>query len=155
MAVSGNAVLARGAGGDPSTTNNVMELTGAIKGLEWVLANRKDEWLVELVSDSQYTLGMANGAWNPSANLELVATLKGLYEKTRCWRARWVPGHTGDTYNEQCDKMAKAEKEKIKAQAKAEAIQKMLLESKAASEVGRSVDQLDRQSLQSSKLPGS
>ncbi|WNM70135.1 ribonuclease H [Myxococcus phage Mx1] len=110
-------VLASGYGGSSSTTNNVMELTGAIKGLEALKVLKStgvvaDHELCELVSDSQYTLNMANGGWMPNANLELVEEIQVLagdtlsLDKAGVPRTRWVPGHTGNTWNERCDKDA-------------------------------------------------
>lgn len=116
-------------GGDPSTTNNRMELTGAIKGLETLDALIREHALldqppfgqvVELVSDSQYTLGMASGAMSPSMgpdgvrkNGDLVDRIRELADRLLTKgsdgkpRTRWVRGHDGDTYNERCDSLAK------------------------------------------------
>lgn len=112
--------LATNLGGSPSTTNNIMELTGAIEGLKsYALMKIRGEipdGLVELVSDSQYVLGCASGEWNPTQNLDLV---KPLIELTKLIkpRLRWVRGHQGDTWNERCDSLAKkakaTEKQKI------------------------------------------
>jgi ribonuclease HI len=119
---SGEQVLAAGYGGDPSTTNNRMELTGAIKGLEAVSTMYLPSWqVVELVSDSQYTLGMANGSYSPSTdaqgnrkNGDLVDRLQELARKylsrddeTGRPRTRWVRGHDGDVFNTRCDSLAK------------------------------------------------
>lgn len=101
----GDKVLAWGYGGSPSTTNNLMELEGAIQGMEAFL-RLGASGLVELVSDSQYTLGMASGAWNASKNLESVGRARELAKKVGC-RFRWVPGHEGETWNEYCDQLAK------------------------------------------------
>lgn len=115
------AVIAAGYGGDPSTTNNRMELTGAIKGLEALSQHINFKGHnVELVSDSQYTLGMANGSYSPSMdangqrkNGDLVSRLQELSQKYLSKAlsgrplTRWVRGHEGDTYNERCDSLAK------------------------------------------------
>jgi ribonuclease HI len=131
--VIGDQVVAQGCGGDPDTTNNRMELMGAIAGLEFVQSKR-DSWfkgmMVELVSDSQYTLGMANGAWKASSNTDLVERIRGLYDSVGVWRTRWVPGHTGDKYNEMCDKLAKGEKQLIVDALKAEKEQALTLDLK-------------------------
>lgn len=108
-------------GGDPCTTNNKMELTAAIRGLQalsTMYVPRRE--LVELVADSQYTLGMASGRMSPGmgkdgrpTNGELVARLQKLAQE---WLGkapdgrpltRWVPGHAGDTWNERADSLAK------------------------------------------------
>lgn len=121
--VKGDEYLATGYGGDPCTSNNKMELTAAIQGIKrYVELKNMPEFegqLVELVSDSQYTLGMASGQWNAQTNQELVEELVKLF-KDNCTRARWVPGHTGDKWNEECDRQAKIGKEEAKLQVKQE-----------------------------------
>lgn len=106
--VRGDTVLAWSYGGSPRTTNNLMEMEGAIQGLTTALdldlIGRGEP--IELVSDSQYALGIANGAYTPSKNLEKAAQLIDLAAKVRC-RFRWVRGHQGDIFNEHCDKLAK------------------------------------------------
>lgn len=112
LIVRGDKIIAWGYGGSPSTTNNLMEMEGAIQGMEAAieLGLHTDPELIELVSDSQYTLGMATGAMSPSKNLEVVERLKALYMQV-VKRARWVRGHTGEKYNEQCDELAKQGKD--------------------------------------------
>lgn len=120
-----------GYGGEPQTTNNIMELTAIHKGLEWLTTANIRE--IEVISDSQYCLGILSGKFKPAANLELVKAATDT--KNKCifngvsieWR--WTPGHSGDFWNEMCDRLAKAEKEKLKAIA-AEASSKMRLSRK-------------------------
>ena len=98
-------------GGDPKTTNNCMELQGAIEGLKALLANNLvGTEPVELVSDSQYVLGLASGDYKPKKNVALACELRRLAIKTGV-TMRWVRGHMGDTYNEMCDVLAKKGKE--------------------------------------------
>jgi ribonuclease HI len=94
-------------GGDVLTTNNVMELTGCIRGLEAVVASGLQSLghIIELVSDSQYALGMASGLWNATKNVALVEQLKKLVADNGV-RLRWVRGHNGDVWNERCDSLA-------------------------------------------------
>ena len=105
-----------GYGGDPSTTNNVMELTGAIMGLRWVdgpFRKRLEKYAdarVVLVSDSQYVLGLADGSNSPKKNLALADELFDLATRLSV-ATRWVRGHTGDPWNERCDRLAKRGKE--------------------------------------------
>lgn len=120
-------VVAAGYGGFASGTNNQAELTGAIEGMKALLILRhrgilpKTE-LAELVSDSQYTLGTACGAYNASSNIELagiavkLAVTAGITCRTPHFHKsnnynhkcgfRWVRGHTGNTWNERCDSLA-------------------------------------------------
>jgi ribonuclease HI len=128
-------VLVANYGGEAVATNNTMELTAALEGIRSAQALielgkiQKNE-VVELVSDSQYALNMANGGWTPSRDSEgnvkngdLISALQAVaktvltpdpWDKDRP-RTRWVPGHTGDTWNERCDKLAKQGKEEAKA----------------------------------------
>ena len=101
-------------GADPATTNNRMELTGAIKGLEAVKKPSK----VILYTDSTYVrngimkwvTGWQNNGWltkdkKPVKNSELWRELV-----EQCARHdvewRWVKGHAGDHYNEIADQLA-------------------------------------------------
>lgn len=110
-------------GGSPSTTNNVMELTAALRGLMGYVQLRNQNKIpadaVELVSDSQYVLGCASGKWSPTKNLWLVNDIINLVKLIQP-QLRWVRGHTGDTWNERCDSLAHraklAEKRKISEQ---------------------------------------
>lgn len=117
-------VITAGYGSDPSTTNNVMELTGAIRGLEAVAVARamglvRPDELIELVSDSQYVLGLASGGYTPSTNLELAKEVKRLLSDLN-GRTRWVRGHQGDTWNERCDSLARKGKDEAKIKRQSE-----------------------------------
>lgn len=104
-----------GAGSDPSTTNQRMEMTAAIRGLAAAVALglQSVDMPLELVSDSEYTLGLGSGRFQPSKNLDLAKELRDLCIQTGC-RFRWVRGHTGDQWNERCDSLAKRAKEALK-----------------------------------------
>jgi len=108
--------LKEGRGGHPATTNNQMELTAALKGLyaatEALLA-LPDGTGVELCSDSQYTLGIANGSYTPQKNVGLCQSLRRIFRAMDA-DSRWVRGHAGNVYNERCDHLAKAAKEEVK-----------------------------------------
>jgi ribonuclease HI len=100
-------------GGNPSTTNNRMEFTAAIEGLRYLKEHGGDiDDVVELVSDSQLTLGIANGKMTPSKNIDLAEPLHALAQELKA-RVRWVKGHNGNEYNERCDRFAKREKQRI------------------------------------------
>lgn len=103
------AELDWGYGGSPSTTNNLMELEGAIRGLEKAMELRLHECgdRLELVSDSQYVLNMATGSWTVNFNHQQVEQLQALYKASGCSRTRWVRGHEGEPFNEGCDELAK------------------------------------------------
>ena len=112
--VRGDEILDAGNGGSLVGTNNTAELTGAIEGLK--AFKKLKEILghfnidinepVELVSDSQYVLGIANGGFKPLKNLDLAKEIKALYEELGA-TTRWVRGHNGDVFNEKADELAK------------------------------------------------
>ena len=103
-------------GGEANTTNNRMELMGAIRGLE-ELKRRCD---VLLVTDSQYVMkginewmvnwkkrGWKTAAKEPVKNADLWQALLAAAARHKVeWR--WVKGHAGDPDNERADALAKA-----------------------------------------------
>jgi ribonuclease HI len=103
-------------GGSREGTNNTAELTAAIEGLlalEKVFQDLVSVGdTVTLVSDSRYVLGMATGRHSPIKNLELIERLKGLYSRL-CTDTRWVRGHSGDPFNERCDRLAKKGRDSV------------------------------------------
>lgn len=104
-------------GGEAMTTNNRMELTGAIEAL----AALKEPCRVTLVSDSKYlteavtkrwVYGWRAKGWMRSGeeipNTDLWKRLLGLLE-VHDVTFEWVKGHAGHPFNERCDSMAQAE----------------------------------------------
>ena len=101
-------------GGEPLTTNNRMELTAAIRGLEAL----KKPCHVILETDSVYVRdgitkwihGWRKNGWRtadkkPVKNAELWQELvKACGHHKIDWR--WVKGHNGDPDNERADKLA-------------------------------------------------
>jgi ribonuclease HI len=106
-------------GAERQTTNNRMELTAVIRGLETL----KRPATVELVSDSEYvTRGLSEwlpkwkangwrrregGHWKEVKNEDLWRTLDQLLAKHRV-RVTHVRGHAGHPENERCDELAVA-----------------------------------------------
>ncbi len=101
-------------GGESVTTNNRMELTAAIKGLEAL--NRPCE--VDLTTDSQYVRkgimewmdgwkrrGWKTAARKPVLNQDLWQRLDELAAGHRV-RWHWVRGHAGHAENERVDALA-------------------------------------------------
>ena len=102
-------------GGFEKTSNNRMELMGAIAGLEAL--NRPCE--VELYSDSRYLIDAFNKGWisswqahgwkkadkKPVLNQDLWQRLLKAAEPHKItWL--WVRGHDGHPENERCDRLA-------------------------------------------------
>ena len=103
-------------GGERETTNNRMELTAAIVGLEAL----KEPCHVTLYSDSKYLVDAFLLGWVESwrdhgwkrgrdelKNPDLWARLYEL-TKTHSVDFVWVKGHNGHDYNERCDRLATA-----------------------------------------------
>lgn len=105
--VQNDVIVAYGSGGAAVGTNNIAELTACIEGLKASQFFAAQE--IELVSDSQYALGIANGEFSPNKNLDLANDLRELYNATKAV-TRWVRGHSGVLGNEIVDKMAKKAK---------------------------------------------
>jgi ribonuclease HI len=108
-------------GGERSTTNNRMELSGAIAALEALT----EPCRVLLVTDSQYLANGIGKGWaagwrargwkkadgKPALNPDLWARLLeliGIHEV----HFEWVKGHAGHPENERCDAIAVAESKK-------------------------------------------
>ena len=101
-------------GSESDTTNNRMELTAALKGLEAL----KEPSQVDLYTDSEY-LQRGITEWLPTwkarnwkrkggklANLDLWQALdKALARHTVTWK--WVRGHAGERYNQRADALAR------------------------------------------------
>jgi ribonuclease HI len=105
-----------GSGGDPATTNNQMELTGVIEGLEHLPYPTS----VTLHSDSQYVVNGLNewlAAWKargwrtagrqPVKNEVLWRRLDELAGRHHI-TAHWVRGHNDHPENTRCDALAVA-----------------------------------------------
>ena len=102
-------------GGEPSTTNNRMELSGVIRGLSAL----KEPCDVTLTTDSQYVVNAINQGWakkwrangwmrnkkDPALNPDLWEKLLALCE-THNVTFRWVKGHAENEYNNRCDELA-------------------------------------------------
>ena len=91
-------------GGEPDTTNNRMEMTGVIRGLEAV-----DPLVMVLIrSDSTYVINTMTKGWKRKANHDLWEQLDRLVRgRDISWR--WVRGHSGDPGNELADSAASQE----------------------------------------------
>lgn len=101
-------------GSDPATTNNRMEMTGAIRGLNALI----EPCQVTLYTDSRYVIdgitkwvhgwqkkGWVNASKQPVRNADLWHELIEAANRHKIdWQ--WVRGHDGHVENERVDKLA-------------------------------------------------
>jgi ribonuclease HI len=116
-----DGVTVEASGGERATTNNRMEITAVIRGLE----SLKGPSRVHLVGDSEYVLkgisewlpGWKKRGWRkadkkPVLNADLwqrIDELLAVHEVT----VEWTRGHAGHKENERCDELANAEAAKL------------------------------------------
>ncbi len=111
-------------GGESATTNNRMELMAVISALTAL----KESCEVELWTDSQYIEKAINEGWlagwkrrgwkrkgRELKNIELWQELDRLLGLHRV-NFNWLKGHDGHKYNERCDALAVAERDKYSRQ---------------------------------------
>ena len=108
-------------GGEAQTTNNRMEIMGAIMALEAL----KEPCVVKLYTDSQYIVNAIEKRWvykwrannwmrdkkEPAKNVDLWVRLVDLLEHHSV-TLHWVKGHSDNPYNNRCDQLAVAESRK-------------------------------------------
>ena len=113
------------AGGAPQTTNNRMELTALIKGLEAL----KEPCRVTVVTDSAYVANGISKGWargwqrngwvksdkKPALNAELWEALLLQVDRHEV-DIQWVRGHSGHPENERCDRLAVEQVKKYKGE---------------------------------------
>jgi ribonuclease HI len=109
-------IVAEVNGGDRATTNNRMELTALLRGIELVPVGTA----TTLFSDSQLavrTLTEWAPAWEargwrrargPVENLDLVQPLFELVRARPELRVTWIRAHVGHRWNEYADRLAAA-----------------------------------------------
>ncbi len=122
VALAGGEIR-EGYGGETVTTNNRMELIGAIEGLAGIQARLASGELkpgrVEVRTDSQYVKngvtswiaawkrnGWRTASKTPVKNRDLWERLDTLSAALSA-RYVWVEGHAGEAWNERCDELAR------------------------------------------------
>jgi ribonuclease HI len=115
--VRGGTVLAEGHGSEPHTTNNRMELTAMIAGLEMLQPDEE----ADVYSDSQlvvntltkWAAGWEKAGWRrregPVKNLDLVQRAWALARARPGARIHWIRAHDGSRWNESADSLATAD----------------------------------------------
>ena len=106
-------------GGEAATTNNRMELTGVIRALSAL----KEPCAVTVYTDSQYISRALNEGWLKKwkaagftkkgglKNAELWRELDGLLQRHQV-TFQWVKGHADNEYNNRCDALAVAQRDR-------------------------------------------
>jgi ribonuclease HI len=120
LSAPGGSREKEGAGSEAETTNNRMELSGAIQGLEALTKPCE----VALFCDSQYVVkgiqswlaGWKRAGWRkadkqPVMNADLWQELDKQLQRHRV-EAQWVKGHAGHAENERVDRLAREAAEK-------------------------------------------
>ena len=109
-------------GGERNTTNNRMELLGAISALEALT----EPCRVDLYSDSKYVVDAMSQGWaerwrkngwkrnrtDPALNPDLWQRLLDLCQ-THAVTFHWVKGHAENEYNNRCDALAVARRDEF------------------------------------------
>ena len=105
-------------GGEPSTTNNRMELRAGIEALRSLPPHST----VDFYTDSQYMKNAFTKYWlrnwkrngwqtatgEPVKNQDLWHALDEVFS-LHTVRFHWVKGHAGNRWNERCDELARGE----------------------------------------------
>ena len=106
-------------GGERATTNNRMELTAVLRALEAL----RESCDVTVYTDSQYISRAMTEGWFQNwkragftkkgglKNDDLWRTLDGLLQKHHV-TFRWVKGHADNDFNNRCDRLAVAQRDK-------------------------------------------
>lgn len=109
--VKGGNEIYRIQDGELTTTNNRMELTGAIWGIKTAIAKFPKAEKFELYSDSAWVINTMNKNWKRKKNLDLWEELMPLLiGREITWH--WVKAHNGHPENEDCDTRALKEAKK-------------------------------------------
>lgn len=117
-----NGVEKEISGGDRDTTNNKMELTAVIKGLEML----KEKCIVTIYSDSAYIVNSIQNGWIYSwKKNNWIKSDKTKVKNIELWEKLLkqmdfhevsfikVKGHSDNEYNNRCDRLAVMQRDKM------------------------------------------
>jgi ribonuclease HI len=108
-------------GGEAATTNNRMELLGVIRALSAL----KEPCTIDLFTDSQYVVNAINKGWLKSWKAKGWKRKDGALKNPDLWKEvdrlfgihavtmHWVKGHADNEFNNRCDELAVAERDKF------------------------------------------
>lgn len=108
-------------GGEATTTNNRMELLGVISALSAL----KEPCSVDLYTDSQYVVNAINKGWLRNWKAKGWKRKDGVLKNQDLWQEvdrlfsihtitmHWVKGHAENEFNNRCDALAVAERDKF------------------------------------------
>lgn len=85
-------------------TNNIAELSAILRGLELV---GEPSTPVDVMTDSEYCIGLLGLGWKAKANQELVHALRERYDRFTDLQLVKVKGHAGVPGNERADALAR------------------------------------------------
>ena len=95
-------------GAEKETTNNKMEITAVIKGLEYF----PEKSSVKIFTDSTYVINTMTKNWKRNTNIDLWNQLDSLIVNRKIeWN--WVKGHSGDKFNDEADFLANQQAREI------------------------------------------
>jgi ribonuclease HI len=131
--VKDNDVIYAGYGRSANTSNNLMEMQGAIEGIKYIIDHPIDDYDgVTLISDSQYTINIATGSCNVIKNVEKCRELRA-YALLAGIKCEWVRGHGDNEWNCIADSLSRMgrfgynkRKQKSKKQTRKERIKELL-----------------------------
>jgi len=112
-------VIYEGSSVELGTTNNRMELQGALEALKFLKKEFSSAQSIALISDSKYVVeglkswmsGWKKRGWKKAdgkapENIELWQELDQVVSQLREVQYFWVKGHSGHPQNEKCDQLA-------------------------------------------------
>ena len=117
-----NGVEKEISGGDRGTTNNKMELTAVIKGLEML----KEKCIVTIYSDSAYIVNSIQNGWiyswkknnwtkSDKTKVKNIDLWEKLLKQMDFHEVSFikVKGHSDNEYNNRCDRLAVMQRDKM------------------------------------------
>ena len=114
MHVVDGEIIAERHGHDPDTTNNRMELTALIEGIdlvpEGIAATIYSDSNLVVRTMTEWAAGWERRNWKrksgPVENLELVKTAYYAFRRRPELDLEWIKAHVGHTWNEYADELA-------------------------------------------------